>query len=160
MRTSKIIPQKLNQVLSYQLTSINQYFLHARILKNWGIELLGGQAHKRSISAMKEADGLIERLLFLGALPNLQVIGKLNIGQTVEEILGSDLRLEMTLQGNLTEAISSCEKDSDFVSRDLLLGILEESESRIDYLENQIELIGQVGLQNYIQSASEGPHNK
>jgi bacterioferritin len=155
MKSSRSILTELNQVLGIELIAINQYFLHARILKNWGIEELGEKEYDASIRAMKDADHLIERILFLEGLPNLQNLGKLSIGQTTPEILKCDLTLETTLRGKLLDSIAFCEKESDFVSREILASILEKSEERLDFYETELELIGKLGLENYLQKSAE-----
>ena len=145
----------LNKALKNELTAINQYFLHSRMLKDWGISKLAEKEYKESIEEMEHADDLIERILFLQGLPNLQDLGKLRIGENVEEILDCDLALEHDAIPLLRDGIEHCEKVRDYVSRDLLDHILKNEEEHVDWLETQKEQIAQMGLQNYIQLQSE-----
>jgi len=153
MKGDKKVIQHLNKVLTNELTAINQYFLHARMWQAWGFEKLGKHEYEESIEEMKHADKIIKRVLLLEGIPNLQDLGKLAIGEDVEEGLKGDLAAEYKARGDLVVAIGVCEGVSDYVSRDLLRDILEDTEEHIDYLETQLELIGKVGIQNYLQSA-------
>ncbi|CAN5195389.1 bacterioferritin [soil metagenome] len=152
MKGDKTVIQHLNKQLTNELTAINQYFLHARIFKHWGLEAIAKKEYEESIGEMKHSDKLIERILMLGGLPNLQELHKLSIGETVPEALGADLQLECTAQAVVKEAIAYCESARDFVSRDIFQTILDDTEEHIDWLETQIELIDLVGIQNYLQS--------
>ncbi|MCG6896682.1 MAG: bacterioferritin [Thiocapsa sp.] len=152
MKTDPSINQHHNAVLKEALTAINQYFLHARMLGNWGFRTLETQVYRASIQVMKEADRLVERVLFLEGLPNLQDLGKLLIGEDVPEILRSDLTMECRYRDALGAAISHCEEHTDFVSRHLLEELQEASEERIDWIETQLSLIEGVGLANYLES--------
>ncbi len=151
---SKVI-EFLNKGLKNELTAINQYFLHARMLKNWGLTKLGKKEYEESIDEMKHADALIERILFLEGLPNLQDMGKLLIGENVPEILKCDLEIEKQAHPMYKAAIAHCESVGDYVSRELFVRIQKSEEEHIDYLETQLQLIEQVGLQNYLQSQME-----
>ncbi|AZZ95719.1 MULTISPECIES: bacterioferritin [Pseudoalteromonas] len=155
MQGSKQVIAALNQVLTLELTSINQYFLHARMWKNWGIEELNEKAYKKSIKDMKQADDLIERILFLEGLPNLQHLEKLRIGEHTEEMLSCDMAFEMEQLPVLRSAIELCEKEQDYVSRELLEDILEYEEEYVDWLETQQFLIKNCGIENYLQSQIE-----
>lgn len=149
----------LNEALKNELTAINQYFLHYRMLNHWGIKKLAKFEYEESIDEMKHADKLAERILFLDGLPNFQLLGRLKIGETVEEILKADLALELEAIPLLKEAIAHCEAVRDYVSRDLFQHILESEEEHVDTLETQFEMIERMGLQNFIQLHSEAAEN-
>lgn len=150
---SKVI-EYLNTVLKNELTAINQYFLHSRMLQDWGVTKLGEKEFEESVDEMKHADQLVQRILFLEGLPNLQDLGKLMIGENVQEILKSDLGMEHTAHVDLKAAVAHCESVGDYVSRQLFREILSSEEEHIDWLETQLGLIEKMGLQNYIQSQS------
>lgn len=149
------IIKTLNDMLTIELTSINQYFLHARMHKNWGFVKLNNAAYKKSILDMKQADRLIERILFLEGLPNLQALGKLYIGEDTPECLKCDMTFEHAQIPQVKKAIALCEEHRDYVSRDLLTKILEEEEEYLDWLEMQLSLIEKMGLENYLQAQLE-----
>jgi bacterioferritin len=159
MRGDKKVIEFLNEALKNELTAINQYFLHYRMLDNWGLKKLAKFEYGESIDEMKHADKLAERILFLDGLPNFQHLGRLRIGENVEELLKADLELEEEAIPLLRDAIAHCESVRDYVSRDLFAHILDNEEHHVDMLETQFELIRQMGLQNYIQLQSEAPQD-
>jgi len=154
MKGQKDIIERLNGILTNELTAVNQYFLHARMYDNWGLTKLGQKTYEESIGEMKHADKLVKRILLLEGLPNLQDLHKLALGETVPEALLCDLKLERRGREDLLNAIATCEKARDYVSRDLLREILSDTEGHIDYLETEISLSESLGLQNFLQSRS------
>ena len=157
MKGDKEIVKRLNEALKKELTAVNQYFLHARMLDDWGVTKLGKHEYNESIEEMRHADDLIQRILFLEGLPNLQELGKLQIGENVKEVLECDLKLELDGAKAYREAVAYAESVKDFISRDLFAKILTDEEGHIDYLETQLQLIDQMGIENYIQLNSESP---
>ena len=156
MQGDKAIIRLLNAVLTNELTSVNQYFLHARIYENWGLIRLGKVTYDESIGEMKHADKLIKRILFLDGLPNLQDLNKLAIGETIGETLAADLAVETGGRATLVPGVKQCEDAQDYVSREILTEILVDTEEHIDFLETQLALLGRLGEQNYLQSAAGG----
>ena len=152
MKGDQTVISFLNAQLTNELTAINQYFLHARMYQHWGFERIGKKEYEESIGEMKHADKLINRILMLEGLPNLQALHKVMIGENTQEMLQADLQLEKTAQKTVKDGIAACEKAGDYLSRDILTDILDDTEEHIDWIETQLELINKVGLQNYLQS--------
>jgi len=152
MKGDATVIKWLNAQLTNELTAINQYFLHARMYKHWGFDKIAKKEYDESIGEMKHADKLIDRILMLGGLPNLQALHKIMIGEDTKEMLECDLKLEQGAQQTVKNGIAAAEAAADYVSRDLLLAILEDTEEHIDWLETQLELIDKIGIQNYLQS--------
>jgi bacterioferritin len=155
MKGDADVIKKLNQILTNELTSINQYFLHARMYENEGLGKLGKKTYEESVEEMKHADKLVKRILFLEGFPNLQALNKLKIGADVPTRFDCDLQTETTGRTAMVEAIALCEERQDYATRDLLTEILDDTEEHIDFLETQISVLGQMGLQNYLQSQYE-----
>jgi bacterioferritin len=153
MQGDRSIIAVLNAVLTNELTAVNQYFLHARMYESWGFSHLGKVTYEESIGEMKHADKLIKRILFLNGLPNLQDLHKLRIGETVAEGLGADLSLELGGRQTLRDGVRQCEAEGDYVSREILVGVLADTEEHVDFLETQLALIQSIGEQNYLQKA-------
>jgi bacterioferritin len=153
------VVQHLQAQLKNELTATNQYFLHYRILKHWGFDRLAKKEYEESIGEMKHADRLIERILMLDGLPNLQDLGKLLVGEDVPEILNADLQSERGAQATVKAGILVCEQSQDYVSREILTDILQDTEEHIDFLETQIDLVSKVGVQNYLQSQMGSPES-
>ncbi len=151
MKSNPEVIKQLNIILKNELTAVNQYFLHARMLEDWGFNKLGKKVYEESLGEMNHADWIIKRILLLEGLPNLQDLGKLNIGQSVQEMFEADLSLEMLNQSCLKKAIPVCEEFSDFISRDIFEKILDDTEEHIDWIETQMSLIEKTGIQNYLQ---------
>ncbi len=156
MKGDTNIIRLLNAQLTNELTAINQYFLHARMYRHWGLEKLGKKEYDESIGEMKHADKLIDRILMLEGLPNVQAIHKIMIGEDTPEMLNCDLKLEQAAQLTVKEGIAACEAAGDYVSRELFVAILDDTEEHIDWLETQIELVSKIGIQNYLQSQMSG----
>ena len=154
MQGDRAVIKRLNEALTNELTSVNQYFLHARMLQNWGFGQLGKLVYEESIGEMKHADKLIKRILFLDGLPNLQDLHKLAVGETVLEALNADLALELAGRATLVEGVAQCESAADYVSREVLVDILTDTEAHIDFLETQLALAASLGEANYLQSAA------
>jgi bacterioferritin len=152
MKGNTQIITELNKLLKNELTAINQYFLHARMMKHWGFERLARRIYEESIGEMKHADKLMQRILLLEGLPNLQDLGKIAVGETVPECLSADLKLETVARNDLVKAAAACETAKDFVSREIVVDILEDAEEHIDFLETEISLLEKVGEQNYLQT--------
>ena len=157
MKGDKQVLKFLNEALKKELGAINQYFLHSRMLEDWGVTKLAKHEYNESIEEMKHADDLIKRILFLEGIPNLQDLPKLHIGENVKEILECDLKIELEGVANYKAAVAHAESVQDFVSRDLFMKILMDEEGHVDYLETQLQMVEDMGMQNYIQLNSESP---